>query len=73
MLRWPQRRLELRQGYAPRLLELFEDYELACEAADHWRAVTSPEGRSRAEEYRVLAREIEQDIEETLTTAVYSR
>jgi len=66
MLRWPQRRTELRArcGKDTRFLELSEAYETACEAADYWAKSSSPEARARAEEYRALSSEIERDIDE---------
>ncbi|RXT47690.1 hypothetical protein B6S44_24855 [Bosea sp. Tri-44] len=66
MLRWPQRRMELRDrcGQDTRFLELSEDYETACGAADYWAKSGSLEGQTRAEEYRALAFEIEREIDE---------
>lgn len=66
MLRWPQRRMELRDrcGQDTRFLELSEAYETACEAVDYWVNSGLPEGPTRAEEYRALAFEIERDIDE---------
>lgn len=69
MLRWPQRRAELRQKWSriAGLPALFEAYELTCEAAAHWSKISSPTGHDRAEEYRVLALEIEQEIDDAIS------
>lgn len=64
MLRWPERRAQLRQRFAqdPRLVELCEAYETACEAAAYWTKSSAPVGPERAEEYQALMRATEQDI-----------
>lgn len=64
MLRWPERRVQLRERFArdPRLVELCEAYETACEAATYWTKSSAPAGPERAEEYHALASATEQDI-----------
>ncbi|RDJ24262.1 hypothetical protein DWF00_04055 [Bosea caraganae] len=64
MLRWPAQRAELRRRFAqdPRLVELCEAYETACEAAAYWTKSPAPVGPERAEEYRALITATEQDI-----------
>lgn len=64
MLRWPERRAELRQKFTqdPRLPELCEAYEAACEAAAYWTKSSAAVGAERAEEYRALITATEQDI-----------
>ena len=64
MLRWPERRPLLRtlSSNDPRLGDLFEAYELACEAATYWARADSPIGSERAREYRALAAATEEDI-----------
>lgn len=64
MLRWPDRRAQLR-AFSPddaRLGELFEAYELACEAASYWQKSDAPFGLERAREYQALADATEEDI-----------
>ena len=70
MLRWPQRRMELRQrcSNGAGLLELCEAYEVTCEAASYWAKMISPVGEARAEEYRALALEIEREINQALAS-----
>lgn len=69
MLRWPSRRAELREKCArdPRLVELCEAYEAACEAASYWAKSPAPLGRQRTEEYNALASATEQDILERIS------
>lgn len=64
MLRWPERRLLLRKlsFNDPSLCDLFEAYELACEAAAYWAKADSPLGLERAREYQALAAATEEDI-----------
>lgn len=64
MLRWPERRAELRQRYAtdPGFAELCDAYETACDAAAYWGKSTAAFGPDRAEEYRGLMTATEQDI-----------
>ncbi|HVK90144.1 hypothetical protein AB4Z40_35180 [Bosea sp. 2YAB26] len=70
MLRWPQRRMELRQkcSSGAGLLDLCEVYQVTCEAASYWEKITSPAGEARAEEYRALALEIEREVNEALAS-----
>jgi len=69
MLRWPERRTELRQKLAcdPGLAELCEAYEAACEAASYWTKVAEPVGPARTHEYQALASATEQDILQRLS------
>ena len=64
LLRWPERRAELRQRFSqdPRLVELCEAYEAACEAAAYWSKSAAEIGPTRAREYQALAMDTEQDI-----------
>lgn len=64
LLRWPERRSELRQRFAwdPRLVELCEAYEVACEAAAYWSKSSDEVGPARVREYQSLAIDTEQDI-----------
>lgn len=64
MLRWPDRRAELRRKFAqdPRLVELCEAYETACEASSYWSKSSAPVGPARMHEYRALILATEQDI-----------
>lgn len=69
MLRWPDRRAVLREKYGrdPRLVELCEAYEAACEAAAYWSKSPSAVGLERTEEYNALASATEQDILERIS------
>lgn len=69
MLRWPDRRASLREkcGHDPRLVELCEAYEDACEAAAYWAKSPAAIGPERAEEYHALASATEQDILERIS------
>lgn len=69
MLRWPGRRVELREKCArdPRLVELCEAYEAACEAATYWAKSPAPVANQRAAEYNALASATEQDILERIS------
>lgn len=69
MLRWPDRRAALRETCSrdPRLMELCEAYEVACEAAAYWSKSPSAVGRERTEEYNALASATEQDILERIS------
>ncbi|MDU0339998.1 hypothetical protein [Bosea rubneri] len=69
MLRWPNRRTELREKFArdQRLVELCEAYEAACEAAAYWAKSAAAVGKQRAEEYNALASATEQDILERIS------
>ena len=64
LLRWPERRAVLRQRFSqdPRLVELCEAYETACEAAAYWSKSTDAIGPARARVYQSLATDTEQDI-----------
>jgi hypothetical protein len=64
MLRWPERRAELRLCYSkdPGFADLCDAYETACDAALYWGKSMSPIGPERAEEYRALMTATEQDI-----------
>ncbi|SFD66949.1 hypothetical protein SAMN05428997_14022 [Bosea sp. CRIB-10] len=64
MLRWPERRAVLREKCIadPRLAELCEAYETACEAAAYWAKSPTQTGRQRTQEYNMLASATEQDI-----------
>ena len=64
MLRWPERRAELRRKAADdaHLLALCEAYEAACGAAEYWAKERPPLGPDRAAEYRDLASDTEEDI-----------
>jgi hypothetical protein len=69
MLRWPDRRAALRERYGrdPRLGELCEAYEAACEAAAYWSKSPLAVGRERTAEYNALASATEQDILERIS------
>ncbi|WP_248310003.1 hypothetical protein [Bosea sp. WAO] len=69
MLRWPNRRTELREKFArdPRLVELCEAYEAACEAAAYWAKSPATVSKQRLEEYNALASATEQDILERIS------
>jgi hypothetical protein len=58
--------LRVRCGRISVLPDLLEEYDLACEAAAHWSKIYSQAGRVRAEECRVLALEIEQEIDDAM-------
>jgi len=62
MLRWPDRRLELVRASRTRLLESFEAYELACDAAAAW----SKRSDLIADEYLQLIAELELEISANL-------
>ncbi|GAU83199.1 hypothetical protein BIWAKO_03123 [Bosea sp. BIWAKO-01] len=64
LLRWPERRAELRERFArdSGFAELCEAYEAACEAEAYWTKSTLPVGPARAREYEALVSATEQDI-----------
>jgi hypothetical protein len=64
MLRWPERRAELRRKARndAHLLALCEAYEAAWGAAEYWAKEQPPVGPLRAAEYRDLASATEEDI-----------
>ena len=46
----------------PEFLALCEDYDVCVEALRYWEQSTEPEGKTRVDEYRTLAQELEQEI-----------
>lgn len=64
LLRWPERRSQLRLRFTqdPRLVELCEAYDTACEAASYWSKSADEIGPVRAREYQSLATDTEHDI-----------
>lgn len=69
MLRWPDRRAALKERFVndPSVSELCEAYETACEAIAYWARSPSEIANERSEEYRLIARETEQDILRLIT------
>lgn len=62
MLKWPARREELFRASQTSLLEMFEVYELACDAAIVWSKCSE----DIAGEFRQIVVELEHDIAEAL-------
>jgi hypothetical protein len=50
----------------PEFLTLCEDYGICAEALRYWERSKAPEAETRVNEYRALAREIEEEIKEEL-------
>ena len=50
----------------PEFLTLLEDYGICAEALRYWERSKAPEAETRVNEYRALAREIEEEIREEL-------
>jgi hypothetical protein len=50
----------------PEFLALCEDYGICAEALRYWEQSKKPEAETRVNEYRTVAREIEQEIREEL-------
>ena len=46
----------------PEFLALSEDYDVCIEALKHWEQSKEPEAKTRVDEYRTLARELEKEI-----------
>lgn len=74
MLRWPEDRTALREKGASDeiLLDLFESYDLACNAADLWAKSDMPGAAEIADEYRSIISELELDLRERASMAVAS-
>ena len=71
MLRWPEGRAALREkGTLDEiLLDLYEGYELACDAAIYWSKSNVPGAAVIADEYRDIVSELEFEIRERANMA----
>ena len=50
----------------PEFLSLCEDYDVCVNALRYWEQSKKPEAKTRVNEYRTLAREIEEEIRAAL-------
>ena len=50
----------------PDFLDLCEDYDVCIDALRHWIASKEPEAKDRVEEYRIFAREVEEEITDAM-------
>ncbi len=69
MLRWPERRDNLRHKavHDRHFRDLCQAYEEAWTAVDYWSNSSATVGPERAQEYRSLAKETEDDILQALS------
>lgn len=65
--RWPGRELEIRRLSARdrEFAAVVEDYQGACAALDHWKAI-DPASSPRIADYETLVEELEAEIEACL-------
>lgn len=71
ILRWPEGRTALRAKSVsdPVLIELSEEYDLACNAAVHWSKSDTPGAADIAGEYRSLVAELEFEARQRASVA----
>ena len=50
----------------PEFLALSEDYDVCIKALQHWEQSKEPEAKTRVDEYRTLARGLEEEIVQAL-------
>ena len=53
---------------SPEFRAIFEDYEVCVKAFRHWSVSRAPEAAARVEEFRNIARELEEEVIEALIT-----
>ncbi len=58
--------IDLLMAKDPEFLTLCEDYDACVNALRHWAASKAPEAETRVQEYRVLVRELEDEIIQAL-------
>jgi hypothetical protein len=51
----------------PEFLALCEDYDACVDALRYWTLSKEPEAKTRVNEYRVLVRDLEEEIAQALT------
>ncbi len=69
--RWPERTFSIHRRLRddPRFREIVGDYEIARAAQQHWRAADPP-GTRRITDYERIVRELEEEIEQNLSSLV---
>jgi hypothetical protein len=59
-------RIDLLMAVDTEFLALSEDYDTCVNALRHWVGSQEPEAKTRADEYRILVRELEEEITQVL-------